>query len=147
MNNLKNIVFFLFLGGLTELLLYNLKSNYFEEFLSENLITLLFAILAINITTFSVVLTKLNDLKKKHKCSFDNTIREFEKSVIEQILLIFIAIMVFSAIESKFIADYTNLKEYLAALAISCFYYSIYILYDTSKAIFVLLEYEDSSNE
>ncbi len=69
-----------------------IESDFLPTFLSENLITLLIALFAINITTLSVIMTKLSEISNNEGSDFSTTIREMKHSITEQCFLIIIGI-------------------------------------------------------
>ncbi|MBN6741954.1 hypothetical protein JKG47_15700 [Acidithiobacillus sp. MC6.1] len=60
-------------------------SVFLEEYLKENLITLLIALLAINTTTSSVIMTKLKDISDATGGNFKFTIEQLRSSTYEQV--------------------------------------------------------------
>jgi hypothetical protein len=64
-DRVKTISLFLLSGLIVNFLVSWLKSNFISEFLTHNLITLLIALVAINTTTLSVVLTKIREIMDK----------------------------------------------------------------------------------
>ena len=69
----KSISLFLVIGLLATLLAEWLQSDFISTFLSENLITLLIALVAINTTTLSVVLTKIREISDQLGGDFSRT--------------------------------------------------------------------------
>ena len=81
---LKNISFFLVIATTLVTLSKAIESSFIFEFIKSNLITILIALLAINTTTGSVVMTKLKDISDKNNIDFSSTIGELKSSIIEQ---------------------------------------------------------------
>jgi len=122
-----------------------LKSTYMIDFLDENLITILIALLAINLTTLSIVLTKIRELIDKNNLPngvFENTQNEILFSIKEQIALIFLALLFFIFLKSEFAKQYISLQLATEVLITSCFVYGIMILYDTAKSIFIIIDFK-----
>lgn len=143
---LKNILLSGSLGILFELMQYFLGTDYLYSFLSSDLIMLLITLLAINSATMSIVLTKISDLVSKygHRNVFKNTKNQMVISIKEQVVLLVLAILLLMLTTSK---EINSLKVvfYGARIGLSSvFAYSIYILYDTAKSIFILLELDES---
>src|SRR5690349_12926656 len=92
--HLKNISLFLLIGLLVTALSRWLQSNFISQFLAQNLITLLIALVAINTTTLSVVLTKIREIMDQLGGDFTRTAREMKLSIVEQVALIIAAIVV-----------------------------------------------------
>ena len=59
---LKTSIMSIGVGFLAQVLQSSLTTSYLNVFLSENLITILIALLAINSATLGIVLTKIRDL-------------------------------------------------------------------------------------
>jgi hypothetical protein len=122
-----------------------LKSTYMIDFLDENLITILIALLAINLTTLSIVLTKIRELIDKNNLSssiFENTQKEILYSIKEQIALIFLSLLFFIFLKSELGKQYISIQLATEVLITSCFVYGIMILYDTAKSIFIIIDFK-----
>lgn len=119
-----------------------LGSNYITTFLQNNLITIQIALIAINATTLSVVLTKVRELidKSDNPEIFKNTKREMLFSIKEQLVLVGISLLVLVFDSSSLITNNPSLTELFSVLLIGCFSYSVSILYDTSKSVFILID-------
>jgi uncharacterized membrane protein YhaH (DUF805 family) len=140
----KNICTYLVIGSVLQGIGMALNSNFLSEFLTNNLIALLIALLAINITTLSVLVTKMNDLATSKGVQFPVTILEMRISINEQVALIasavFVQILNGSA-SFKLLLPYSNfiLPTLLAAILV----YAIDILRDTAASVFVILRHEE----
>lgn len=113
-------------------------------FLINNLITILVALLAINSATLSIVLTKIREIIDKNNMSndaFAKSKSEMMFSLKEQVALIIFSIPLIVLYKSKFIVLF-NLSIVLNTCLISIFIFSIFILYDTAKSVFVVLEFK-----
>jgi uncharacterized membrane protein len=140
----KDITFYLTIGfammGLSEWL----NSSFLFEYLSKNLITLLVALLAINTTTVSVIMTKLKDISEKTGVDFRNSVSELKVSRFEQILLIiFAAILLIFTGSLKVLQIHSYAKFILYGLLSSVFVASMHSLFDTANAVFIILDYEN----
>lgn len=129
---------------LAQLALASIGSSYIAEFLKDNIVNIQIGLLAINAATLGIVLTKLRDLVEKgvEASAFENTRREMLLSVKEQVALIAAALVILS------VASATKLPIVIApvlldALLLTCFIYSLMILYDTAKSVFVVLDDKD----
>jgi hypothetical protein len=120
-------------------------SDYFFIFLKENLITLLVALLAINNTTFSVVMTKLREISDQNGGDFAGTISEFKKSNIEQIFFIIAAILLLIFKESELLKVNGLVSSICEIGLITIFIASLHNLYDTGNSIFVILSFENKN--
>ena len=125
-------------GGVSRLL----RSPYLSTFLEANLILLLIALLAINTTTISVVMTKLRELSDKPN-SFSGTADEMKWSISEQVTLVVLAILFLLVKKSAvIIANVPHADFALEAMLLSIFFYSIHILYDTASSVFDIMKFE-----
>ncbi|MFA5118794.1 MAG: hypothetical protein WC695_08105 [Candidatus Omnitrophota bacterium] len=143
MDVIKNISVSVLLGIIINSLSSWMGSHFLLKFLDCNLITLLVALMAINTTTMSVMMTKMSEIKERHKIDFPKTIREMTASIYEQISLICIAVAL------QIISDSPKMKQLwpnpefiISSFLVAVFVYAMLILFDTAKGIFVLLENE-----
>lgn len=125
---------------LATLLLESIGSRYLFDFLRQNVINIQIGLLAINTATLGVVLTKLRDLVDKgiSLSKFANARSEMLLSIKEQMALIITALIILSAESAKAIPVHIP-TELTRILLLSCFVYSLMILYDTAKSVFVVL--------
>lgn len=131
-------------GGLILYLLGKFfQTTFLSDYLRANLITILFALLAINAATLGVVLTKLRDLvdREGKKDAFKGTQKEMLLSVNEQVALIIISTILLMAEKSPLLADKPNALLTIHILIPSCLAYALAVLYDTCKSVFVLLDF------
>ncbi len=125
-----------------------MKSDFLARFLLSNLVTLLVALLAINTTTSSVVMTKLKEISdKKPKANFSATILELKKSMTEQIAYVSMAIFFSILAESVTILSWFEYASTLIAILLTTiFVAALGTLYDTGRSIFVILSFENKSD-
>lgn len=120
-------------------------TQHLTEFLSQNLITLLVALLAINSTTMGIVLTKIRDLIDKTgggaEC-FNNTKKQMLLSIKEQITLIVIAAALLIAGGSVFAIGSEELRTAYSVALSAIFAYSMLNLYDNAKSVLIIIDYE-----
>lgn len=117
-------------------------TDFLIKFLQNNLITLLVALIAINSATLSIVLTKIRELMdKNNNGDFSATKKQMVLSIQEQIVLIIFAIIFLILLDSTLIKDNQEYKIFIETLLIGTFIYSLRILYDTAKSVFVILDY------
>jgi hypothetical protein len=148
MEQIKNFSLFIVVGIIVNLIIGWLKSDFISTFLTENLITLLIALVAINTTTMSVVMTKLKELTKKQDGKFTRTLKEMKISIVEQVFLIVITVFVQIVSSSKLVqTSLPDLLFFTDIILIGVFSYAIYILYDTANSIFVILNYEKNEKD
>ena len=108
----NNIIFNILLSIGAGYLLTELQSflgtTYLTNFLKQNLITLLVALIAINSATLSIVLTKVRELldKSGQQGAFNSTKKQMILSVNEQVVLIVIAMLLLIVQDSDFIKSH-----------------------------------------
>lgn len=128
----------LFLAILIYLVEYISKVDFVINFFSGNLISLLSAMLAINIATLGIVLTKIATLKQSDS-SFSATKNQMLLSLREQVALIFLSLILSILSKKDKIGDYAELFEHsIGILFITIFVYAILVLYDTAKALIAI---------
>jgi len=120
-----------------------MMSTYIVTFLKQNLITLILALLAINTTTLGIVLTKIRELIDKENVDcFKKTKKQMMLSITEQIVIVFIALVVFTVSDSTWLKTYSQFQILVDVSCISLFIYDLLILFDTSKSIFIILDFK-----
>jgi len=126
-----------------------LESSFYKDFLKTNLMLLLIALLAINATTISIIVSKLRDISSSTPLAdFSCTIKSLRISISEQVILIVIASIFQIASESMKIRRVVPLSDLLIqSVLISIFIYAIYIMYDTAHAAFLLLDTDRNSKD
>jgi hypothetical protein len=137
------------LGGLFLIWSSNyLGSSFLINFLRANLLLLLPALMAINVTTAGVVMAKLRELGDKYRAGFDETMKQMKLSFYEQVVLMFIAmvLLVLDGAEKVNINQH-HMRAILESLISGCFIYSLIILFDTAKSIFIILRFEDDKGK
>ncbi|MBK9284744.1 MAG: hypothetical protein IPM51_10565 [Sphingobacteriaceae bacterium] len=144
MEYIKNIFAFLFLALLISLGLHWIESNFIAEFLKSNLIIILLTLLAINTATVSILLSKLKEISEKHKdFNFEESYGSLKSSLTEQIVLICFGFIVLILADSKIIQAKLPYQEIIFnTLNTAIFIYSVDILRDTGKAIFIIVDFE-----
>jgi len=121
-----------------------LETKFLINFLQNNLITLLVALIAINSATLSIVLTKIRELidKSESNIDFSNTKKQMILSINEQITLIAVSMIFLMLLDSSFIKNNPDYISLIHTFIIGCFVYAVRVLYDTAKSVFVILDYE-----
>lgn len=140
MKNLKNISFFFVIALAITTIGNVLNSTFLFTYLQTNIISLLITLLAINTATSGLIASKIQDFViQKPEIDFSPTIKEMKASLFEQIILIIISVISLiiqnsKKIELEFKDDICNI------ILITVFIYAIDILWDTGKAVFVIIE-------
>jgi hypothetical protein len=120
------------------------QSHYFTEFLRNNLVNLLVALLAVNSATMGIVLTKIRDLIEKygHGDAFERTKRHMLLSVKEQIVLITASIFVLTLAQSPYLKGVPNGGLFFDSCAAAIFVYGMVVLYDTAKSVLIIVDFK-----
>ncbi len=144
----KNISFYIIISFIICLLSNYLESYFIFIYLQNNIIGLLLALLAINTATLGLIASKIQDMLEKHPdISFKNTTREMKFSLTEQVTLIGVSVVSLITLNSQVI-QFENKELLLNTILISVLIYSIDILWDTGKSVFVIIdEIEDLNNK
>ena len=145
-NKIKDIIIALFLGNVLNYVEQSiLESSFLLDFIKDNLVMLLIALLAINSTTLALVMTKIIDLidKTNRKDSFQKTKKEMLFSVKEHIALIGFVILLLIFNSSPIIKEYKQAITICNVLLVSSMIYSLQMLYDVSKSAFIILDFDD----
>lgn len=140
---LKNIALYLVIGFVVGLLSHFLKSVFLSKFLHDNIVSILINLLAINIATGGVVLTKLKEISLVHSSfDFSVTYNEISKSIKEQILLIVVSFLVLIFMDSKNIKLSLGAYHTLAfdSVLLAILIFALDILRDTGMSIFKLVK-------
>lgn len=142
----KNISFYILIAFILCLISKYLKSDYLFKYLVDNIIGLLLTLLAINTATLGLIASKIQDmLEKQPKMSFKSTTREMKFSLTEQVILIGVSIISLVVLNSTVIKF--EFKELLLnTILVSVLIYSISILWDTGKAVFVIIDLIEEQN-
>ncbi len=136
------------IGFLAQILQSSLETNYLNNFLSQNLITILIALLAINSATLGIVLTKIRDLVERHgnaQC-FNSTKKQMILSIKEQIVLIVFSVIFLTVVSSRLISGHENLKMLFNTTVIAIFAYALFVLYDTAKGVLIIIDFDIKEN-
>lgn len=131
-------------GFLSQLAQRYLQTEYLNIFLSENLITILIALLAINSATAGIVLTKIRELVESHgnEQAFTSTKNEMKLSVREQIVLVVLSVVLLTISSSGKLAVNADLALLLNSTICGIFFYSLYVLYDTAIGVMVIIDFK-----
>lgn len=141
----KSIFISIGIGFIVEILNSWLSTPFLHKFLESNLITLLVALLAINGATMGIVLTKIRDLIDKDGGAdcFKSTRRQMLLSIKEQIGLIIFATILLSLKSSPQLSSLDNLELLMNSCIIATFVYALNILYDVTKGVLIIVDYEN----
>lgn len=125
-----------------------LGSGFLLDFLTKDLITLLVALLAINTTTISVIMSKLREVAKAESVDFSSTIHELRISIAEQVGYIVAAIILLIVHDSSRITSLHPFVEPTLEIGLlTIFMAALRNLQDTATAVFILLDHENGSKD
>lgn len=140
MSTIKSISFYIVLGTILTILGNYLESDFLFKYLKENIIGLLITLLAINTATSGLIASKIQDIVIDFpKFDFSSTIREMKISLFEQIILICLSVITLLLLGSKKIEFIYKLDLGHIVLT-TVLIYAISILWDTGKAVFIVIE-------
>lgn len=145
MQKIKTSVFYLCIGGLLTCGSHVLKSAFLPEFLMRDLLTILIALLAINIATLGIVFSKLEEIavsveaRSGTRPSFQKTQEEAFSSIKEQMWMISITVIVSMLCSSAFCDYYMVFKYITQTILATVLVWDLFVLYDTSSAVFKVL--------
>ncbi|MEN8929234.1 MAG: hypothetical protein ABF242_09955 [Flavobacteriales bacterium] len=143
----KNISFYILIAFILCLVSKYLKSDFLFKYLVDNIIGLLLTLLAINTATLGLIASKIQDmLEKQPKMSFKSTTREMKFSLTEQVILITVSIVSLIILHSTII-NFEFKELLLNTILVSVLIYSVSILWDTGKAVFVIIDLIEEQNE
>lgn len=119
-----------------------IQSGFVFEFLKSNITNLQVALLAVNAATLGIVLTKIRELIDKVGKSeeFEATRKEMLLSIKEQVALIGFSLFLLALASAKNLPLCFS-DNFFQTLLLASFIYSLLILYDTARSIFVILDY------
>lgn len=139
---LKTVFTSLGIACTVQFFLHQLQSNFVFEFLKSNITNIQVALLAVNTATLGIVLTKIREIidKTGQRAIFDSTRSEMLLSIKEQVTLIAVSLFILALESAKNLPIAVSSEIFQAALTAS-FIYSIFVLYDTAKSVFVILDF------
>lgn len=140
----KNIILSVAFGVFIVAMERWLGSKFIIDYLISNLLTIIIAVLAINATTIGIVLTKIREIMDEAKMldGFEDTKSEMIFSIKEQIVLIIFSLLIIILIKSSALYGYSKTLDVLNVLLVSSFVFELWILYDTAKSVFVIIDYK-----
>lgn len=119
-----------------------LDTTYFTDFLKDELISLIITVLAINAATLSITLGKVRELIDQHGGDFSSTRKACLNSLIEQFVLILVAILFLVLYSSPVITTpWPGTQLLFAIVFTTCFFQELWVLFDTTKSIFIVLDF------
>lgn len=124
-----------------------MESDFLFKYLQENIIGLLLTLLAINTATLGLIASKIQDIVVDYpKFDFSSTIKEMKTSLLEQIILICTSVITLLLLDSNKI-DFAYKTDIGNVILTTVLIYSVTILWDTGKAVFVVIEELQNMNK
>jgi len=144
MKVVKNITFYIAIGLILNGLEIYLEGSFLNTYLDKSLITILLTLLAINITTSSLIIAKLQELSAKTQQSFKETYKQLKLSLVEQLVVIAVSGVLLMLKSSKIISSQLEYHQLIFnSLLTTAFIYAISNLKDTAMAIFDVINAND----
>ena len=139
---IRTILISLGAASLLQLFLQQIQSNFIYDFLKTNITNIQIALLAVNAATLGIVLTKIREIIEKtgRRKEFESTRNEMLLSIKEQLSLVATSLLIVAICSAKNFPIDISQNVFETAL-IASFIYSMSILYDTAKSVFVILDY------
>lgn len=124
-----------------------LESKSLFKYLQDNIIGLLLTLLAINTATLGLIASKIQDILIPYpSLDFSDVIKEMKMSLLEQIILIIVSIATLLVKDSA-ILEFKLKDSFCEVILVAVLTYSIYILWDTGKAVFITIEEIQNMNK
>jgi hypothetical protein len=137
---IRNILVFIGLSSIIVIMAFLLKSDFLDKFLTNDLLIILPTILAINVATSSILLSKISDIEIQIKFKFTKTVKGMRNALKEQIVLIVVTVVLLIVYKSIFLIDLTSNSDYyhliINILLLSVFIWYLDILRDIGQAMF-----------
>jgi len=145
MEHIKNAALFIIIGLLLQSISTWLQSTFVETFLTDNLITLILTLMAINTATVSVIVTKLRDISDNDGVDFSKSIKSMKDSITEQVVLLVIAVLTLILKSSLLLTTQWNATiTVTTVILIATFLYAVQVLFDTAQGVF-LIAYKENA--
>jgi hypothetical protein len=136
----KNISFYVLISLVFCYASYLVQSKSLFQYLSDNIVGLLLTLLAINTATSGLIASKMQDLVSTFPTfNFQDSIKQMKVSLLEQIILI-IGSVIIIIMQGSPVLKFPHKDFTLDVLLVTIMVYSIAVLWDTGKAVFIVIE-------
>lgn len=136
---------------LVNLFSYLVGTDFLLVYLKANLTTIQLGLMAINTATCGLVVSKLQEIKEKHReINIKPITRELLASLKEQIVLILLGVILMLLLASNVIKQMNYCEHIIFALEtllIAVFVNSVQVLWDTGKSVFVLTDIMNDNDD
>lgn len=137
MKLIKDISFYVCIAIIISLIAEVLSFKFLFNYLRQNVIGVLLAMLTINITMLVLIASKIHDtLIQYPKLNFSNTKKEMKISLLEQAILILLSIICQLILDNSKIS-YEDKDFAVNTILITVLIYAVSILWDTGRAVFI----------
>lgn len=148
METFKNIAVSIVLGIVIVAISSWLRSSFLDSFFGETLIVVLVSLWAINTATTSVIMTKLREISDVSGQDFSKSISQLKLAMKEQVGVV-ISGFVLSILKSSSLwaSAWPQHGFVMDTLLSATFIYAILVLFDLAQSVFVILNYEKTSEQ
>jgi len=144
MSELHRILSFLFVGFILSSLTFFLDSSFIDNF-SKNILALLTTLLAINIASSTLISIEIRAIQNLTGADFPKSKKNLKSTLYEQIILIYISLIVSIFRESCYLKSIlpSNLILIISdSVLFFCFIYYLDIILDIGKSLYDLLDFK-----
>ncbi|MGI6394523.1 MAG: hypothetical protein ACOX2F_07330 [bacterium] len=119
-----------------------LNTVFFTKFMEENLITIMIALMAINSSTLSIILSKISELSTVED-DFKRTKESMMRSIKEEFIMLFLTVLTLALKSSPTLFPKCTEKEFVfGSLLLVLFIWMIHVLWDISKSVFSIISFK-----
>lgn len=123
--------------GINSFFLYILKTPFFPDFMEKNLITITIALMAINLSTLGIILSRIAALNVPAN-AFKRTRDSMWRTVKEELCILVLSILVVACKTSPVISF--SEKEFAFGCFLTfLFVWLLHALWDISKSVFIII--------
>ena len=147
MNRILKIIAYLAIAFILSYLADNGCREFIKMF-SDNIISLLATILAINIPTSTLIISEINKIKERLNVDPSATFKELKYGLMTQIVVLcslIIILIVCDFMQSKDIVPSSQLNIISGTFVLASFIYYLEIIYDLGIALFELINFKSNN--
>ena len=120
-----------------------LKSDFLIQFLSKDLLTILIALLGLNVAVLTILIAKLSESKAKYNnLDITDILSEMKFSLLELFVKIVLAVVLSIILTSEIIL-FDHKALICSSILLATLIYSLSIIWDTANSIFILIKEEE----
>lgn len=138
-----NFCIYMVLGFSINIFFYKILGTvFFTKFMEENLITIMIALMAINSSTLSIILSKISELSTIED-DFKKTKESMMRSIKEEFIMLFMTVFTLAFKSSPTLFPECVEKEFVfGSLLLVLFIWMIHVLWDISKSVFSIISFK-----